>query len=71
METNKKLNRYDLKDQVVITGFSNFNEAENYVQKEGGELVEIAFKDGNDNPQITNEAGIIEKKTSLFCRSRS
>ncbi|MBO6185209.1 MAG: hypothetical protein J6O88_11085 [Chryseobacterium sp.] len=66
METNKKLNRYDLKDQVVITGFSNFNEAENYVQKEGGKLVEVAFKDGNDNPQITDEAGIIEKKLHYF-----
>ncbi len=66
METNRKLNRYDLKDQVVITGFSNFNEAENFVQKEGGELIEVAFKDGNDNPQITNEAGIIEKKLHYF-----
>jgi hypothetical protein len=25
------------------------------------ELVEVGFKDGNDNPEICNEAGLIEK----------
>ncbi|MFY1047762.1 hypothetical protein [Chryseobacterium sp. GP-SGM7] len=61
-EDNKKLNRYELEDQIIFTGFSNFNEAENYSQNEGGKLVEVAFKDGNDNPQLTDEAGLIEKK---------
>lgn len=31
-------------------------------KKKGGKLVEVGFKDGNDNPDITNEAGLIEKK---------
>jgi hypothetical protein len=29
--------------------------------KKGGTLVEVGFKDGNDNPEICNEAGLIEK----------
>ncbi|MDF2831193.1 hypothetical protein [Chryseobacterium indoltheticum] len=69
METkknNKKLNRYDLEDQTVFTGFANFAEAENYVQNEGGKLIEVAFKDGNDNPQITDEAGLVEKKIHYY-----
>ena len=61
-DNNKKLNRYELENQIIYTGFSSFSDAENYTQNHGGELVEVAFKDGNDNPQITNEAGIIEKK---------
>ncbi|AZA61098.1 hypothetical protein [Chryseobacterium indoltheticum] len=65
-ENNKKLNRYDLEDQTVFTGFANFAEAENYVQSEGGKLIEVAFKDGNDNPQITDEAGLVEKKIHYY-----
>ncbi|SUX46426.1 hypothetical protein [Chryseobacterium indoltheticum] len=65
-ENNKKLNRYDLEDQTVFTGFANFAEAENYVQNEGGKLIEVAFKDGNDNPQITDEAGLVEKKIHYY-----
>ncbi|WP_315056534.1 hypothetical protein [Chryseobacterium indoltheticum] len=65
-ENNKKLNRYDLEDQTVFTGFANFAEAENYLQNEGGKLIEVAFKDGNDNPQITDEAGLVEKKIHYY-----
>lgn len=69
METtdkNKKLNRYDLENQIVYTGFANFSDAESYANNENGTLVEVGFKDGNDNPQITDEAGLIEKKLHYF-----
>ncbi|MGO4709180.1 hypothetical protein AB4Y90_08685 [Chryseobacterium sp. 2TAF14] len=65
-ENNRKLNRYELEDQILFTGFSNFTDAENYVNEKGGELVEVAFKDGNDNPRVTDEAGLIEKKLHYF-----
>lgn len=61
-DNERKLNRYDLEDQILYTGFSNFDDAENYAQTENGELVEVAFKDGNDNPEVSNEAGLLEKK---------
>lgn len=69
METNafnQKLNRYVLNDQIVYTGFSSFKDAEGCAQKKGGTLVEVSFKDGNDNPQITEEAGLIEKKLHYY-----
>ncbi|SEW49168.1 hypothetical protein SAMN05421841_4022 [Chryseobacterium wanjuense] len=65
METNafnQKLNRYVLNDQIVYTGFSSFKEAEECAQKKGGTLVEVGFKDGNDNPEICDEAHLLEKK---------
>ncbi|WP_209388817.1 hypothetical protein [Chryseobacterium sp. RR2-3-20] len=65
-DNERKLNRYDLEDKTVFTGFSDFNDAKNYAQNEGGKLVEVAFKDGNDNPVISNEAGLIEKKLHYF-----
>lgn len=70
METNaynQKLNRYVLNDQIVYTGFSSFKDAEECANKKGGTLVEVAFKDGNDNPEIVeNEAGLIEKQLHFF-----
>jgi hypothetical protein len=69
METNaynQKLNRYVLNDQIVYTGFSSFNDAEECAHKKGGTLVEVVFRDGNDNPEITDEAGLIEKKLHYY-----
>ncbi|WP_370900538.1 hypothetical protein [Chryseobacterium gossypii] len=69
METNaynQKLNRYVLNDQIVYTGFSSFKDAEEYAQKKGGKLVEVAFKGGNDNPEITDEANLFEKKLHYY-----
>lgn len=74
MEANihdKKLNKYELEDQIIYTGFPNFKDAESYTQEHNGTLVEVAFKDGNDNPQITSEAGLIEKKLHYFVEAGS
>ncbi|KQT17153.1 hypothetical protein ASG31_11855 [Chryseobacterium sp. Leaf404] len=68
METNKenKLNRYELTNEVLYTGFADFNAAELYAKEKNGKLVEVAFKDGNDNPVETSEADLIEKKLHYF-----
>lgn len=69
METNafnQKLNRYELENQIVYTGFSSFKDAEECAQKKEGTLVEVGFKDGNDNPEICDDAGLIEKKLHYF-----
>ncbi len=69
METNafnQKLNRYVLDNQIVYTGFSSYNDAELSAQKKGGVLVEVGFKDGNDNPEICQEANLIEKKLHYY-----
>ncbi len=69
METNaydQKLNRYVLSDQTLYTGFSSFNDAEEYAQKKNGTLVEVGFKDGNDNPELGQEGKLIENKLHFF-----
>ena len=65
METNdynQELNKYELDDQTLYTGFGSYADAEKHASELGGKLVEVGFKDGNDNPVITSEAGLIEKK---------
>uniref|UniRef100_A0AAU6WSG4 Uncharacterized protein n=1 Tax=Chryseobacterium endophyticum TaxID=1854762 RepID=A0AAU6WSG4_9FLAO len=64
MEKNaydQELNRYELEDQIIYTGFSSCEDAEGFAEKKGGKLVEVGFRDGNDNPAITTEGGLLEK----------
>lgn len=53
-------------DQVIYTGFASYQDAESFANLKNGNIVEVGFKDGNDNPQITDEAGLREKKLHFF-----
>lgn len=62
----QKLNIYDLPEFTITTGFPNFDAAQQYSKDKNGELVEVGFKDGNDNPQFDTHAGLVEKKLHYF-----
>ena len=49
-----------------MTGFATYADAESYAAKFSGKVVEIAFTDGNDNPEFTTDGGFIEKKLHYF-----
>lgn len=71
METfnTEKLTKYEMNNQNVMVGFPTFQDAETYAAQNLGELVELAFKDGNDNPQLNNEAGLISQKLHYFVQA--
>lgn len=65
METssqNQKLRKYTLHDSVIYTGFATYEDAVNYASSNGGDIVEVGFKDGNDNPELTNEGKLLENQ---------
>ncbi|MDQ0475539.1 hypothetical protein [Chryseobacterium sp. MDT2-18] len=64
METyhSEKLVKYQINDQEIVVGFATYEDAENYAAQNKGTLVEVGFKDGNDNPQLTNEAELVDRK---------
>lgn len=68
METynSEKLVKYQMGDQEVVVGFAAYKDAENYASQHSGAMVEVAFKDGNDNPELTNEAELISKRLHFF-----
>ena len=68
METNnsEKLVRYQMGDREVLVGFGTYQDAENYAAQNSGDLVEVGFKDGNDNPMITNEASLVARKMHFY-----
>ncbi len=73
METfnTDKLVKYELNDQEIMVGFPNYETAETYAAQNLGNLVEVAFKDGNDNPQLTNEAALVSRKLHYFVEAGS
>lgn len=58
----EKLNKYTKDDKTIIVGFASFDSAEKYAAENNGKIEEIGFTDGNDNPQITHDAKLIDKK---------
>lgn len=59
---NQELRHYQLSDKDIFTGFASYKDAEKYASEVGGEVKEIGFRDGNDNPEITSEGGLIESR---------
>ena len=63
---SENLVKYEMNEKQIVVGFPNYAEAENYAAQHLGDLVEVGFKDGNDNPTITNEASLIARKMHFF-----
>jgi deferrochelatase/peroxidase EfeB len=54
-----------IRNQIVYTGFSSYKDAEQCAEKRRN-LVEVGFKDGNDNPEICKKPDLIEKKLHYY-----
>lgn len=65
----EKLVKYEMEGQEILVGFPNFETAETYAAQNLGTLVELAFTDGNDNPQLNKEAGLISGKKHFFVQA--
>ena len=68
METfdTDKLVKYGMTNNTVMIGFPDFETAERYAAENNGKLVEVGFKDGNDNPTITDTHSLVAKKAHFF-----
>lgn len=58
--------KYEMTNNIVMVGFPDFETAEHYAAQNNGKLVEVGFKDGNDNPTITDTHSLVEKKAHFF-----
>ena len=68
METfdTDKLVKYEMTNNIVMVGFPDFETAEHYADQNNGKLVEVGFKDGNDNPTITDTHSLVQKKAHFY-----
>ena len=64
MENKERLQNYTYDDYTVVTNFETYQDALNYADKYNGELIEVGFTDGSDNPMPNNDGNLIaEQKT--------
>ena len=66
---HQDLREYGLEDYNLYTGFSSFEDAKIYASENGGEVVEVAFTDGNDNPQVSAEGGLVANQKHFFANA--
>lgn len=62
MENKERLQEYHYDDYKVVTNFETYEDAVQYAAETGGEMVEIGFVDGSDNPLADDTAQLMKIK---------
>ncbi|MBW8361896.1 MAG: hypothetical protein K0M56_06880 [Kaistella sp.] len=62
MEDNTRLQKYGYDEYAVITNFETYDDAVNYAAEHQGELIEVGFTDGSDNPMPNIDGNLIAEK---------
>lgn len=62
MENKERLQEYHYDDYKVVTNFETYEDALQYAAETGGEMVEIGFVDGSDNPLADDTAQLMKIK---------
>lgn len=60
MENERKLQEYAYDDYKVVTNFGTYEDAEAYASANHGELIEVGFTDGSDNPMPNSDGRLME-----------
>ena len=64
MNDNERLQRYEYDDYTVVTNFETYADILDYAAQHNGELIEVGFTDGSDNPMPNTDGNLIaERKT--------
>ncbi len=58
-EQKSRLQEYAYDDYKVVTNFETYEDAVKYAGESGGELIEVGFTDGSDNPMPNDKAQLI------------
>ena len=62
MENTERLQHYQFENYEVVTNFATYYDAETYAAEKNGELIEVGFTDGSDNPTLNSDAKLIADK---------
>ena len=62
MENTERLQKYEFEDYTVVTNFERFEDAEQYAAEKGGEILEVGFTDGSDNPTPNTEGQLLANR---------
>lgn len=65
MKNTERLQKYVFDGKTIVTNFENFEDAEEFAAARDGELVEVGFTDGSDNPAY-NSNGNLKQLRKVF-----
>ena len=65
MDKNERLQRYEYDDYTVVTNFETYQDILDYAAEHNGELIEVGFTDGSDNPMPNTDGNLIAEKKTL------
>lgn len=57
-----RLQEYSYDEYKVVTNFETYEDAEAYAQENGGELIEVGFTDGSDNPMPNASGNLMQTR---------
>ncbi|AYO57308.1 hypothetical protein CO230_03715 [Chryseobacterium sp. 6424] len=59
MDKHERLQKYKYDEYTVVTNFETYEDALEYADKHHGELIEVGFTDGSDNPLPDDTGNLI------------
>lgn len=65
MENKERLQEYVFDEYTVVTNFEKFEDVEQYAAEKGGEILEVGFTDGSDNPTPNTDANLIADRRTF------
>ncbi|UOE41939.1 hypothetical protein MTP09_04715 [Chryseobacterium suipulveris] len=65
MDNSRKLHKFAYDDYTVVTNFETFEDAKNYAAERNGEMLEVGFTDGSDNPMPNSDGNLIADKRTF------
>lgn len=65
MDKNERLVRYEFENYTVVTNFETYEDVLAYADKNNGEIIEVGFTDGTDNPLPNDTANLKEEQRTF------
>lgn len=65
MDKKERLQRYEFEEYTVITNFETYEDVINYAQEKSGEIIEVGFTDGADNPTPNTDGNLLAEKRTF------
>lgn len=59
MEKSEKIQKYQFENYTIVTNFEKYEDAEQFALEHNGEVLEVGFTDGSDNPQENTDGNLI------------
>lgn len=65
MENKERLQEYVFDEYTVVTNFEKYEDVEEYAAEKGGEILEVGFTDGSDNPTPNTDAQLMANRKTF------